>query len=378
LSVLRSARLPETFFPEDAAPPRRYNPTMRVLPAILLLALAASAAEPVPFPLWDGQESIGEYARKVNLPATQTPDLGNGIKLGLVLVPAGKFVMGTPEPTPVDEDGYRKKIVTGQAVLAAGVGVLLVLVGTVVIRAVRRRRRPQYSLARFVAMIVVAGVGVLGGTHWGESVRLLAEAKNEYELALARFEGADDWEKPAHEVTLTRPYYMGKFEVTQEQYQQVIARNPNEPKGPGLPVNVSWISAQRFCAKLGEKPGLAARLPSEAEWEHACRAGTKTTYYTGDSEADLDRAGWHLGNDDAMHPVGLKVPNAWGLYDMHGNVFEWCADWYEVYGGRRVLRGGSWCNDAAACRSASHGFGEPHIADCYIGFRVLVEVPQKP
>jgi formylglycine-generating enzyme required for sulfatase activity len=331
------------------------------------------------WPLWDGQETVEQYARRAKLEPTQTLDLGNGVKLELVLIPAGKFVMGTPEPTPVDEEPFVTRIWVGQFALAVGVSLLLVLLGTVVIRAVRQRRRPQYSLTRFVAMIVVAGVGVLGGTHWRESVRLLAEAKNEYELALARFEDADEWEKPAREVTLTQPFYLGRFEVTEEQYQQVFPRNPSEPQGLGLPVNASWNTAQRFCAKLGEKPGLAARLPSEAEWEHACRAGTKTAYYTGDSEADLDRAGWHLGNDDdAMHPVGLKAPNAWGLYDMHGNVFEWCADWYEIYGGRRVLRGGSWCNDAAACRSASHGFGEPHIADCYIGFRVLVEVPQKP
>ena len=148
---------------------------VRILPVVLLAAFSAPAAEPATFPPWDGQETIEQYARRA--------------KLELVLIPAGKFIMGTPEPTPVDEDGYRKKIVTGQAVLGAGAGALLVLLGAVVIRAIRRRQRPQYSLAYLVVMVLVAGVGVLGGTHWWHSARALLEAKAEYQAALARYGG---------------------------------------------------------------------------------------------------------------------------------------------------------------------------------------------
>ena len=155
----------------------------------LVAAPLARAAEPPAtpsYPLWDGQESVEQYARRAKLAPTQTLDLGKGVKLDLVLIPAGKFVMGTPEPVTVDEDAFRKKILLGQAVLAVGAGVLLVLLGTVVIRAIRQRRRPQYSLARFAAMILAASVGVLGGMHWWHSARGLAEAEAEYQAASAR------------------------------------------------------------------------------------------------------------------------------------------------------------------------------------------------
>jgi formylglycine-generating enzyme required for sulfatase activity len=344
-------------------------------------------------PLWDAAESVEQYARRANLEPTKTLDLGNGVSLEMVLIPAGKFTMGTPEPKPVDEEGFRKKIVTGQAVLAVGVGVLLVLLGTVVIRAVRQRRRPQYSLARFVAMIVAAGVGVLGGTHWWHSARAFSEAKAEYQGALGRFKDSYDWEKPAHEVTLTKPYYLGKFEVTQGQYQQVMGVNPSDFKGQNLPVeNVSWDDAQEFCKKASGKTGHAIRLPTDAEWEHACRAGTKTTYYTGDAEADLDRSGWYDKNSgNTTHPVGQKTPNAWGVYDMHGNVWEWCQDFYEPYkaeaaadpqgpaqGQYRVLRGGSWFFNPRFCRSAIRFRFVPDLRDFNLGFRVVGSSPRTP
>ena len=319
-----------------------------------------------------------------------------------MLIPAGKFTMGTPEPVPVDEDEYRKKIVTGQAVLAAGAGVLLVLLGTVVIRAVRQRRRPQYSLGRFVVMTMVAGVGVLGGMHWWHSARALSNAKAEYQAASARFKDSYETEKPAHEVTLTQPYYLGKFEVTQEQYQQVMGTNPSDFKGRDLPVeNVSWDEAQEFCKKASEvaqAAGLRAqpgglrynvRLPTDAEWECACRAGTGTTYYTGDTEADLDRAAWYYKNSgNTTHPVGQKTPNAWGAHDMHGNVWEWCADWYGDYkaeaatdpqgpaeGAGRVLRGGSWDYIPRICRAAYRFRLRPDRRGS-IGFRVVAVAPR--
>jgi formylglycine-generating enzyme required for sulfatase activity len=344
-------------------------------------------------PLWDAAESVEQYARRANLEPTKTLDLGNGVSLEMVLIPAGKFTMGTPEPPPVDEEGFRRKIVTGQAFVAASVGVLLVLLGTVVIRAVGQRRRPQYSLARFVAMIVAAGVGVLGGTHWWESARILAEAKAEYQAASARFKDSYETEKPAHEVTISKPYYLGRFEVTQEQYQQVMGVNPSDFKGRNLPVeNVSWDEAQEFCKKASGKTGLAVRLPTDAEWEHACRAGTKTTYYTGDAETDLERAAWYGKNSgNTTHPVGQKVANAWGVYDMHGNVWEWVQDFYEPYkaeavadpqgpaqGQYRVLRGGSWLIIPRDCRSANRLWINPDYRYNIVGFRVAAWVPRTP
>jgi formylglycine-generating enzyme required for sulfatase activity len=344
--------------------------------------------------LWDGQESIEQYAKRANLPPTKTLDLGNGVRLELVLIPAGKFVMGTPEPVPVDEAAFRKKILIGQAALAVGVGVLMVLVATVIIRAIRERHRPQYSLAMFMVMMLAASVAVLGGMHW----RYSTKAQADYETVSARFKSSYDWEKPAHEVTLTTPYYMAGHEVTQQQYQQVMmGANPSQFKGQNLPVEtVSWNDAMKFCKNLSPSPHrgegkFIVRLPTEAEWESACRAGTTTTYNTGDKEADLDKAAWYFSNSkNTTHPVGQKTPNAWGLYDMHGNVWEWCDDWYAPYtaaavtdphgpteGQFRVLRGGSWDGISGFCRAA----GRERSASVYqpygTGFRVVV-APRTP
>ena len=366
-----------------------------LLAAMALSAQTAPAAEPQPtptWPLWDGAESVEQYSKRAGLEPTKTLDLGNGIKMEMVLMPAGKFTMGTPKPPPVDDEGFRKKIVIGKAVLAAGAGVLLVFLAVIAIRAIRQRRRPQYSLARFVVMIVAAGVGLGGGMHWRESARMLDEARTEYQAALARYKHAATSEKPAHEVTLTKPYYMGKYEVTQEQYQQVTGVNPSQFKGRDLPVEqVLWNEAREFCMKAGERTGLNVRLPTEAEWEHACRAGTRTTYYTGDAETDLDRAAWYFKNSgDTTHPVGQKVPNAWGVHDMHGNIQEWCADWDGSYnsetvtdpqgpsqGEFRVLRGGSWGGDPGYCRSADRSDDDPDRRLDNFGFRVAVDVPTK-
>jgi len=362
----------------------------------LCLLLAARAAEPndakSAHPLWDGQETIEHYAKRTNLPPTKTLDLGNGVNLELVLIPAGKFIMGTPEPKPVDEDGSGKKIVVGQAVFAVGIGVLLVLIGTVIIRAIRQRRRPQYSLAQFILMMLAASVAVLGGMHWWFSTRKLAQAQVEYSAALARYGSSDKWEKPAHEVTLTTPFYIGRCEVMQEQYAQVMGGNASQFKGASLPVEeVSWNDATEFCMKVGEKTGQTVRLPTEAEWEFACRAGTTTTYCSGDSEADLGRAAWYKMNSNSTpHPVGQREPNAWGVYDMHGNVWEWCQDFYWWYkpeaavnpqgppeGQSRVLRGGSWGLAPWFCRSAYRYAYFPDDRPRYVGFRMVVVERQR-
>ena len=174
-------------------------------------------------------------------------------------------------------------------------------------------------------------------------------------------EKGDSSEKPVHKVTLTKGFYIGVYEVTQEEWEKVMGSNPSHFKGRKNPVErVSWEDAQEFARKLSEKENVMYRLPTEAEWEYACRAGTTAEYYWGDD--GIGRYAWYIGNQDGTtHPVGQKKPNAWGLYDMSGNVWEWCGDWYSpaypadkeavdpkgaAGGSFRVFRGGSWLNRA--------------------------------
>ncbi|MEI6233891.1 MAG: SUMF1/EgtB/PvdO family nonheme iron enzyme [Planctomycetota bacterium] len=201
------------------------------------------------------------------------------------------------------------------------------------------------------------------------------------------FTMGDKDDGPAHEVTITKDYYMGKYHVTQEQYQAVMGTNPSRFKGDQNPVEeVSWDDAVAFCAKLSQLSGKQIELPTEAQWEKACRAGTTTKFYTGDSDEDLARAGWYDKNsDDKSHPVGQKVSNSYGLYDMHGNVWQWCKDWYTSYnagaqtdptgpttGTTRVLRGGSWGYYPSRCRSAYRGSFTPDFRLNLIGFRIVL------
>ena len=190
-------------------------------------------------------------------------------------------------------------------------------------------------------------------------------------------------EGPLHAVRITRPFYVGRCEVTQEEWKRVTGTDRSHFKGERNPVErVSWDDCQSFLSKAGG--GL--RLPTEAEWEYACRAGQRTTYEFGDDAGQLDSYAWYDRNSGGMtHPVGEKAANAWGLYDMHGNVWEWCADWCgEDYyswsprddprgpasGEYRALRGGSWSNDPRACRSANRRGYVPALSSSITGFRV--------
>ena len=254
------------------------------------------------FPLWDGKESVADYAKRAKLEPTLTLDLG-GVKWHGVLIPAGTFVMGSPP----------------------------------------------------------------------------GEAKTEKESAIEK----------QHKVTITEPFYMGKFELTQAQYEKVMGVNPSSAKGANLPVhNVAWQDAQNFCTKLSKLVNRSAQLPTEAQWEYACRAGTTTAYHSGNTIADLNKVGWHGGNSGGkLHPGGALLSNAWGLYDMHGNIREFVRDLYanapladainptgpkEGDPKNHVVRGGAYTANAAAVLNCRAAVRKPTESLAITGFRIIV------
>ncbi|MDR0785702.1 MAG: formylglycine-generating enzyme family protein, partial [Treponema sp.] len=233
--------------------------------------------------------------------------------------------------------------------------------------------------------------------------------------------GRDD-DETRHSVSISGPFYIGKHEVTQKEWEEVMGTNPSYFKGDNLPVeSVSWYEAVEYCNKRSEREGLTLaytidktrsngnnldgndnvkwvvtwnrsangyRLPTEAEWELACRAGTSTAYSTGagisTSQARYGGSYSGSGERDKTIAVGSFAPNAWGLYDMHGNVWEWCWDWYGSYGSGfqtdpagassvsfRVFRGGGWSNTVRYVRSAGRSYYTPSTRNNILGFRVL-------
>ena len=210
-------------------------------------------------------------------------------------------------------------------------------------------------------------------------------------------------ERPAHRVKLTKGFYMGVTEVTQEQWESVMPDNPSRFKGAARPVeNVVVADCVEFCKLLTQKEraegklpeGAEYRLPTEAEWEYACRAGSKAKYGFGDSDTDLADYAWFSKNSVRTQPVGKKKANGWGLFDMHGNVWEWCSDWKGSYTadeaedptgapsgpsyGHRVFRGGSWGSTAAHCRSAArNGCGTSNSRLSGLGFRLVRTLPAR-
>jgi formylglycine-generating enzyme required for sulfatase activity len=227
--------------------------------------------------------------------------------------------------------------------------------------------------------------------------------------------GEEADERPAHKVHLD-PLCIDVYEVTQASYEGLMGRNPSKSQGPDKPVErVSYYAAITYCNMRSHKEGLKEcydpetlacdfsangyRLPTEAEWEYACRAGTKSPYSFGSDSAKLREHAWFKDNSNAdTHPVGQKKPNAWGLYDMHGNVAEWCNDFYgQAYyqgspqenprgpatGEERVLRGGSWRGTAESCRSSARSSEPPGFADVCFGYeayglRCVKKAPEGP
>ena len=201
--------------------------------------------------------------------------------------------------------------------------------------------------------------------------------------------GAASDEKPTHNVTLTRSFYMGTYEVTQELYQAVMGSNPSTYKGEMKPVtDVSWNDCQTFITKLNSLTGLTFSLPTEAEWEFAARGGNETKGYLYSGSNNIGDVAYYYGESLGGGPteVGEYYPNELGIYDMSGNVFEWCQDWYRAYyssgsqtdptgptsGSYRVLRGGGWGNNATNCRVAYRGYNAPSNTDNYYGFRLAL------
>lgn len=254
------------------------------------------------YPMWDGKEPAAAYAKRAKLKPTETLDLGGGMSLEMVLVPAGTFTMGSPDSELKTEE------------------------------------------------------------HTGN--------------------------EPLRKVTISRPFYMSKYEITQPQYEKVLGTNASMTKGEKLPAtNMSWEEALVAAKRFGEAVKRDIRIPTDAEWEYAARAGTQTTVYTGNDEAAVHAAGWCGGNAKGAHPIGEKPPNAFGLYDMIGNVREWTLDIHgpaaavdavdpqgpTTGGDMRISRGGAFTGKLLVCRAAIRNV-EPKIKkSSIIGLRLVMD-----
>ena len=234
-------------------------------------------------------------------------------------------------------------------------------------QAQQQPQRPQSNLPDIAMVYVSGGTFTMGATSE---------------------QGSDAYsdEKPAHSVTLSG-YYIGKYEVTQELWKAVMGSNPSNFKGDNLPVEqVSWNDVQEFLRKLNAMTGKNYRLPTEAEWEFAARGGNSSRGYKYSGGNSLGSVAWYYDNSGSRtHAVGTKSPNELGIYDMSGNVYEWCQDWYGSYssssqrnpqgpnsGSDRVYRGGSWSNNAGRCRVSFRLYNTPGGRDSYLGFRLAL------
>ena len=252
------------------------------------------------------------------------------------------------------------------------------------------RAEPVEAYARRANLPPTLTLDLGGGVTW-EGVLIPAgsfvmgappsESRNEIEAML---------EKP-HTVRLTRPFYIGKYELTQAQYERIMDANPSVTKGSTLPVhNVSWQNAQEFCQKASAKTGRRVDLPTDAQWEYACRAGTRTVYCSGNTIEDLTRVGWWADNSGKqLHPVGELPANGFGLHDMHGNVREFVRDLFENTSledavdpvgpatgdpNNHVVRGGAYTANAALAGNCRAAVRRPTEVLTITGFRIIVEV----
>ena len=266
--------------------------------------------------------------------------------------------------------------------------------------------RPRSSVLCRVVLLLFLSVGLVSGLQAEEAARppgspLPRELHNSLGMEFVLIEAGtfamgapppepgrfDD--ETLHQVTLSQPFYLGKYEVTQAQWQAVMGRNPSHFSACGgtCPVErISWEDTQAFITALNAREGGAVyRLPTEAEWEYAARAGTQTAYHFGDDAARLEQYGWYADNSGGRsHPVGQKQPNAWGVFDMHGNVWEWVHDGDGAYptgavtdprgprteSSHRVIRGGGWRSTARGCRAAFRYYALPDEGHYRLGVRL--------
>ena len=233
-----------------------------------------------------------------------------------------------------------------------------------------------------------SGAGVITISVGNVSFEMVKVGAGSFIMGCTSEQGnCDSDESPYHRVTISSDYYIGKYEVTQELYEAVMGVNPSNFKGFDRPVEmVSWNDAQEFCAELSRMTGRRFRLPTEAEWEYAARGGNKCTNAKFSGSSSVANVAWYTDNSGGQtHPVGKLRPNELGIYDMSGNVWEWCQDWYGTYGSNtqtdpqgpssgqyRVLRGGSWYNYASRCRVAIRSYFSPGYRFNYCGFRVVL------
>ena len=222
----------------------------------------------------------------------------------------------------------------------------------------------------------------------GVSFEMVEVRGGTFRMGATSEQGSDayDGEKPVHSVTLSG-YYIGKTEVTQALWKAVMGSNPSEFKGDDLPVeSVSWYDCQEFIRELNALTGQNFRLPTEAEWEFACRGGNNSRGYKYSGSNYIDNVAWYDGNsEDKTHPVATKLPNELGIYDMSGNVWEWCSDWNGKYssgaqtnpkgpydGSYRVIRGGSWIFSVGYCRSSRRYNDIPMYRNYCFGLRLAL------
>ena len=216
----------------------------------------------------------------------------------------------------------------------------------------------------------------------GATMEMVWCAPGEFEMGSPASEHGRFNDESQRTVTISKGFWIGKYEVTQEQWKSVMRSNPSRFKGEGFPVeNVSWHDCALFVKKVNAKLGGVARLPTEAEWEYACRAGATGPVSGGDKL--LEVAWYDMNSDNQTHHVGSREANGWGIYDMQGNVLEWCADWYSVSqsqnvdpkgppaGSFKVLRGGCWFFYERDCRCAYRIKREPNLRNCIFGLRLV-------
>jgi len=247
----------------------------------------------------------------------------------------------------------------------------------------------EVNLEKEVLRVIEPGPGMESFTNI-IGMEFVLIPSGEFKMGRPRRGRFRDTDERQHKVTISRPFYIQTSELTQAQWEAVIGNNPSHFKncGEDCPVEgISWDDCQEFIRRLNQMEGTDKyRLPTEAEWEYACGAGNSTRFCFGDSDSQLGEYGWYVDNSgEQPHPVGQKEPNAWGLYDMHGNVWEWCQDWYKKkypwrhttdpkgpsHGLYRVTRGGGWFNEAMDCRSANRSSSPDYYGNYMIGFRLV-------